>query len=78
MKAVLATLSMIAGLNAVHADELELTEPQIEEKRAAWGALPDEEKAARQAATKVKLQPTREAMQTKMQVRMANRPFGRR
>ena len=80
MKTVLAALSMIAGLNVAHADELELTQPQREGKRAAWGALSDEGKAAKQAAAKAKLQLNHEAMQTNMQMQMhmPNRPFGRR
>ena len=55
-----------------------MAKSQAEEKKAAWGALSDEEKSAKQAAAKEKLQPYRAAMQTKMQERMANRPFGRR
>lgn len=78
MKTVFVALIMIAGLHVAHADETAAIPSQMEEKKAAWGALPDEEKAARQAAAKEKFQPYREAMQTKMQARTANRPFGRR
>lgn len=55
-----------------------MAKSQAEEKKTAWGALPDEDKSAKQAAAKQKLQPTREAMQSKMQMRMANSPFGHR
>lgn len=55
-----------------------MAKSQAEEKKAAWGALSEEEKSAKQAAAQEKLQPYRSAMQTKMQERMANRPFGRR
>lgn len=55
-----------------------MAQSQLEEKKAAWGALSDEEKAAKQAAAKDQLQPARDAMQTKIQARMAGRPFGRR
>jgi hypothetical protein len=55
-----------------------MAKSQATEKKAAWGALSDEDKSAKQATAKEKWQPTREAMQTKMQARMVNRPFGRR
>lgn len=55
-----------------------MAKSQAEEKKAAWGTLSDEEKSAKQAAAQEKLQPYRAAMQTKIQERMVNRPFGRR
>jgi hypothetical protein len=51
-----------------------MVKEQGQEKKAAWGDLSDEGKAAKQATAKAMLQPYR----TAMQARMVSRPYGHR